>query len=77
VRLRHALSLPSTLPLSAGSCPALHVAVCWPRNEYTILAEVDERITQLQYFLLAQKNYALRGRVRRTSENYPSEHSSV
>jgi hypothetical protein len=69
VRLRHALSLPSTLLLSAaswlgswlGSWPTsrgrqvavlrLHAAVCWPRNEYTILAEVDERITQLQYLL--------------------------
>ncbi len=93
MRLRHALSLPSTLPLSAGSWLGswlgsgptsrgrqvavlrLHAAVCWPRNEYTILAEVDERITQLKYLLLAQKNYALRGRVRRTSENFYSTHS--
>jgi hypothetical protein len=65
VRLRHALSLPSTLLLSAaswvGSGPTsrgrqvavlrLHAAVSLPRNDCTILAELGERITQLQYLL--------------------------
>jgi hypothetical protein len=29
----------------------LHAAVSWLRNDCTILAELGERITQLQYFL--------------------------
>ena len=65
MRLRHALSLPSTLLLSAGSWVGsgptsrgrqvavlrLHAAVSLPRNDCTILAELSERITQLQYLL--------------------------
>ena len=29
----------------------LHAAVSWPRNGCTILAELSERITQMQYLL--------------------------
>jgi len=38
----------------------LHAAVSLPRNDCTILAELGERITQLQYFLLARSYQALR-----------------
>ena len=77
MRLRHALSLPSTLILSAGSWLGsgptsrgrqvavlrLHAAVSLPRNDCTILAELGERITQLQYLLqfslrTAEKTYS-------------------
>jgi hypothetical protein len=38
----------------------LHAAVSLPRNDCTILAELGERITQLQYFLRVRSYQALR-----------------
>src|SRR5215212_1128853 len=62
-----------------------HATVSWPRNDCTILAELGERITQLQYLLQlslrtsensVQAKFAeLRIEVRRTSQNTPSRHS--
>jgi hypothetical protein len=43
----------ATLGLGGGQVAVLrlHAAVCWLRNDCTILTELGERITQLQYLL--------------------------
>jgi hypothetical protein len=49
----------ASLGLGGGQVAVLclHAAVTWLRNDCTILAELGERITQLQYFLLAHNDY--------------------
>jgi hypothetical protein len=82
VRLRHALSPFDASPkrtqvvgwvaspgLGGGQVAVLrlHAAVSWLRNDCTILAELGERITQLQYLLQLSL---------RTSEKTQSTHFS-
>jgi hypothetical protein len=62
ITLTHKRDQSGTVGLGGGQVAVLglHAAVSLPRNDCTILAELGERVTQLQNLLLARSFQALR-----------------